>query len=202
MSPFPDSLKLQLSLIDEYLAMGLWSLSILGWVCRIAQLWVKSHTMTYMKKMALLGFLQCTICATVSVVWWKSTSPAFAPRSSLGSPSISGSLYFWGFVSVSLFCSLHLFGCLCACRTLWRLVIFSFSIFILPHFSFWGFAFWFFWVFLCLCFLFSATPATCGVSLAGARIRATPAGLCHSHNNAGDELHPWPTPQLMETPDP
>ena len=33
-------------------------------------------------------------------------------------------------------------------------------------------------------------------------IRATAAGLHHSHNNTRSELHPWPTLQLMAMPDP
>ena len=55
---------------------------------------------------------------------------------------------------------------------------------------------------MCLCFLFSATPATCGVSLAGARIGATPAGLCHSQSNTGSKQSLRPIAQLMATPDP
>ena len=33
-------------------------------------------------------------------------------------------------------------------------------------------------------------------------IRATAAGLCHSHSSAGSKPHLQPTPQLMVKPDP
>ena len=42
----------------------------------------------------------------------------------------------------------------------------------------------------------------CGGSQARGLIRATAAGLHHSHNNAGSESSLQPIPQLMATPDP
>ena len=57
-----------------------------------------------------------------------------------------------------------------------------------------GCPFFFFW-------LFRAPPAACGGSQARGQIRATASGLHHSHSNTGSEPHPWPTPQLMATPD-
>ena len=50
--------------------------------------------------------------------------------------------------------------------------------------------------------LFSATPAAYGGSQASGWIRATAAGLCHSHSNAGSELCLQSTPQVTATPDP
>ena len=41
-----------------------------------------------------------------------------------------------------------------------------------------------------------------GSSQAGGQIGATAASLCHSHSNAGSELHLRPTPQLTAMPDP
>jgi len=41
----------------------------------------------------------------------------------------------------------------------------------------------------------------CGSSQAKGRIGATPAGLLHSHSNAGSELRLQPTPQLTAAPD-
>lgn len=59
----------------------------------------------------------------------------------------------------------------------------------------------FFWIFIFFfIFVFRATP-TAG-SQAGSRIRAVVASLCHSHSNAGSELHLQPTAQLTETLDP
>ena len=46
-----------------------------------------------------------------------------------------------------------------------------------------------------------ATPAAHGGSQARGVIGATAANLCHSHSNAGSELHLRPTPQLRATPD-
>ena len=46
--------------------------------------------------------------------------------------------------------------------------------------------------------LFRSTPATYRGSQARDPIRATAAGLCHSHSNAGSELHLWPTPQQCQ----
>lgn len=114
MSPFPDSLKLQLSLIGKYLAMGLWSLSILGLVSRIAQLWVKSHTMTYVKKWHSLDFFSAqSVQRSV-----QSGGTAFLLHLLLGFLSalppflcvyISGasSLYFSFFLSISLAIPVH-----------------------------------------------------------------------------------------------
>ena len=47
-----------------------------------------------------------------------------------------------------------------------------------------------------------AAPAVYGGSLARGRIRATAAGLHHSHSNSGSEPHLQPTPQLPAMPDP
>ena len=49
---------------------------------------------------------------------------------------------------------------------------------------------------------FRATYTAYGGSQARGQIRAVAAGLHHSHNNAGSEPHPRPTPQLMATRDP
>ena len=57
----------------------------------------------------------------------------------------------------------------------------------------------FFWLFL---LLFRGAPAAYGISQARGQIRAAAAGIHHSHNNTGSELHLWPTPQLMAMPDP
>ena len=58
-------------------------------------------------------------------------------------------------------------------------------------------------VFLFVCFcLFMATPAAYGGSQARDLIRATAAGLHHSHNNAGSEPRLQTTPQLTAKPDP
>ena len=51
-------------------------------------------------------------------------------------------------------------------------------------------------------FFFRATPSAYGGSQARGRIRATAAGLHHSHRNAGPKLCLQPTPQLKATPDP
>ena len=60
-------------------------------------------------------------------------------------------------------------------------------------------------IFLCFfvlfCFLlFRPAPSAYGSSQARSWIRATAAGLCHSHSNTGSEPHLWPTPQLMAMP--
>ena len=55
--------------------------------------------------------------------------------------------------------------------------------------------------FTCVC-LFRATPKAYGGSQARGPIGAVPAGLCHSHSNAGSELRLQPTPQLKATQDP
>ena len=49
---------------------------------------------------------------------------------------------------------------------------------------------------------FRATPTAHGGSQARGQIGARTAGLHHSHSNTGSELHLWPRPQLMVTPDP
>ena len=46
-------------------------------------------------------------------------------------------------------------------------------------------------------FLFRAAPA---VAKLGADIRATAAGLCHSHSNIGSDLHLQITPQFVARP--
>ena len=52
-------------------------------------------------------------------------------------------------------------------------------------------------------FVFSrAAPMAHGSSQARGLFGAVAIGLCHSHSNAGSELHLQPTPQLMATPDP
>ena len=50
-------------------------------------------------------------------------------------------------------------------------------------------------------FFLRAVPVAHGSSQARGRIKATAAGLHHSHSNSGSELHLKPTPQLMATPD-
>ena len=45
-------------------------------------------------------------------------------------------------------------------------------------------------------------PAACGGYQARGQIGATPAGLCHSHSNAGSRPYLGPTPQLTATLDP
>ena len=55
--------------------------------------------------------------------------------------------------------------------------------------------FFFFW-------LFRATPEWYEISQARGQIRATAAGLPHSHSNARSKLRLRPTPQLMVTLDP
>ena len=57
------------------------------------------------------------------------------------------------------------------------------------------------WIFF-FCLFFRASSMTCGGSQARGLVRATAAGLCHSHSNARSEPHLWPTPQLTATPDP
>ena len=61
-----------------------------------------------------------------------------------------------------------------------------------------------FFIFLIFFFflLFRAAPTAYGSSQARGRIRATAAGLCHSHNNAGSKPCLWPTPQLTAMLDP
>ena len=54
--------------------------------------------------------------------------------------------------------------------------------------------------YLCFFVFFRAAPTAYGASQARGRIGAANASLCHS--NAGSELPPWPTPQLMAMPDP
>ena len=51
-------------------------------------------------------------------------------------------------------------------------------------------------------FLFRAAPTAYGGSQARSRIRATAAGLHHSHSNMGSELSLRPTPQLTAMPNP
>ena len=60
-------------------------------------------------------------------------------------------------------------------------------------------SFKFFNLFFCL---FKATPTAHGGSQARGLIRATAAGLHHSHSNSGSELCLQPTPQLTASPDP
>ena len=59
-------------------------------------------------------------------------------------------------------------------------------------------AYYYFFFFL----LFRATPMAYGSSQARGQIRATAAGLCHSHSNAGSKPCLQPTPQLPAMPDP
>ena len=56
--------------------------------------------------------------------------------------------------------------------------------------------------FFCLFAISWAAPAAYGGSQARGRIRATAAGLRHSHSNTGSEPHLHPTPQLTAMPDP
>ena len=56
-------------------------------------------------------------------------------------------------------------------------------------------AFFFFW-------LFRAALVAYGGSWAMGPVRATAAGLQHSHSNAGSEPNLRPTPQLVATLDP
>ena len=48
-------------------------------------------------------------------------------------------------------------------------------------------------------FSFYVAPVTYGSSLARGRMRASAAGLCHSHSSTGSELHLRPTLQLVVT---
>ena len=50
--------------------------------------------------------------------------------------------------------------------------------------------------------LFMSAPSAYGGSQARGLIRATAAGLRHSHSSTGSEPRLWPPPQLMATPDP
>ena len=56
-------------------------------------------------------------------------------------------------------------------------------------------------LFLFVCF-FRATPLAYGSSQAWDQIRATAAGLHHSHSNIRPEPCPQPTPQLKAMPNP
>ena len=51
-------------------------------------------------------------------------------------------------------------------------------------------------------FLLMAPPEVYGSSQGRGPVRATAAGLCHSHSNVGSKLHLRPTPQLMARLDP
>ena len=55
--------------------------------------------------------------------------------------------------------------------------------------------------FVLFCFVFRATPAAHGGSQARGWIKATAAGLHHSHSNEGSEPSLRPTPQLTAMPD-
>ena len=63
----------------------------------------------------------------------------------------------------------------------------------------------FFFSFFCFVFAFSlfrVAPTTCGGSQARGLMRATAAGLHHTHSNTEYELRLQPTPQLTATPYP
>ena len=62
--------------------------------------------------------------------------------------------------------------------------------------------FFVFIILLLLLLLFKATLKADRSSQARDQIRATAAGLHHSHSNAGSQPHLQATPQLMATPDP
>ena len=49
---------------------------------------------------------------------------------------------------------------------------------------------------------FRDTPVAYGGYQARGPITAVSTSLCHSHSNAGSELHLQPTPQLTAMPDP
>ena len=72
----------------------------------------------------------------------------------------------------------------------------------LPATSHIGYSILFSFLFLFFVCLFRATPAAYIDSQARGRIRATAAGLHHSHSNARSELCLPPTKQLPATPDP
>ena len=112
-------LKVLLSLIAENLAIGTRGPRVLGSACRIAQIRECSHMVTYVK-MALLGIVQCTTCATVGVVLWNNISLAFASKSLL---CLSSSVCMC-LICVSDLPSLQFFGYLCVWRTL---IFFSYS---------------------------------------------------------------------------
>ena len=57
-------------------------------------------------------------------------------------------------------------------------------------------------LFIIIIFAFWAAPVAYGGSQARGQIRATAAGLCHSHSNITSELRLRPTPQLRQHPDP
>ena len=59
---------------------------------------------------------------------------------------------------------------------------------------------YYYYLFFAFC-LFRAAPKACGGSQARGRIRATAAGLQHSHSNAGSKPRLRPTPQLKAMPD-
>ena len=65
------------------------------------------------------------------------------------------------------------------------------------HLIFLGFLF-----FLCVFYLFSATPSAYGGSQARGQIGATASGLHHSYRNVGSKPHLRPTPHLTAMPDP
>ena len=60
----------------------------------------------------------------------------------------------------------------------------------------------FIYLFVCLFYLFRATPMAYGSSQARGWIRMAVTGLHHSHSKARSELCLKPTPQLTGTPDP
>ena len=57
-------------------------------------------------------------------------------------------------------------------------------------------------IYLFTALLFMTAPAAYGGPQARGRIRATAAGLHHSHSNARSDPHLRPTPQLTAMPDP
>ena len=61
------------------------------------------------------------------------------------------------------------------------------------------FILFYFILFYCL---FGAAPLAYGNSQVRGQIRATAAGLCHSHSHSNMGSEPCPTPQLTETLDP
>ena len=65
---------------------------------------------------------------------------------------------------------------------------------------------WVWWLnlftYLIIFFLFKAAHAAYRNCAARGQIRAAAADLHHSHSNIRSELHLWPTPQLMASPDP
>ena len=107
----------------------------------------------------------------------------------LGSSMLLQMILFHSFLWLSNF---HLY--IHKCTSLYR-YLYKYTSFIHTHTYIYTLNLFFF-------FFFRVTPVAYGSFQARGWIRATAAGLCHSHSNPGSDLWLWPTPQLMATPDP